>query len=497
MSLPRPRIVVTLPARNLDDVALQVGLARDHGADAAEVRADRLPRDELERIGRLFPAPLPLVATYRSRAEGGEGEDDPRLRRAVLLDLASRPFRWIDLELARDLDLLPRLPPAERLGRIVSAHLSQGVRSPWRDRLGDLEGVDGIGKLVVRASVREALREVVPQASRVGGNLVVHTTGPSGPLLRAWARRFGFPLVYATLPESLKMAPVEPSQIGVDRLRPFLEAEEQPPLFAVCGRPVVHSRSPAIHASWMRENAHDGLYLALEFADDGEFVDALGPLAAGGFRGLNVTHPFKAVAAEAATELGAGARACGAANCLTFRDEGIAAENTDLISVLRRLEELRASGRWDGRSLAVVGAGGAARATLAAALEIGAHATVYARRVGAARELAARFGAAVGTASDGPSASLLVHATDVGREAKATLDVPLAPLLSSRSHVLDWVYAPVSPAVRRATEAASATYEDGWRLLVYQAAASYEIWWGHAPEEASVARIVAEGPCAG
>lgn len=497
MSGRRPRIVVTLPGRTIDDAVRELRLAEASGADAAEVRVDRLAPGERERLDRLFPSPLPLIATYRSRAEGGEGDDAPEARRPVVLDLASRPFAWIDLELARDLGLLAQLPPADRLGRVVSHHAHAPLDDRWKERLGELEALDGIGKLVLPAAVGTALSEVAPEAERVGEEIVVLTTGASGPLLRAWSRRFGFPLVYAALPDREGGPPVEPSQIGVDRLRPFLDAEEPGPLFAVCGRPVEHSLSPAIHARWMREDGENGLYVALEFADDREFLDSLGPLARGGFRGLNVTHPFKSVAAEGATELGAGARACGAANCLTFSDGEVAAENTDLLAILRRLEELRHLRRWDGRSLLVVGAGGAARATLAAARELGAHATVVARRPSAARSLAEAFGAQAAGAADARPTPLLVHATPVGRRPQATLDVPLEPLLAEGTHVVDWVYAPRAPVIRRAAEAAGATYEDGWPLLVYQAAASHEIWWGHPPSERAVARTLKEGPCAG
>jgi shikimate dehydrogenase len=496
MTPARPRIVVTLPARTIDQATVEIAAAREAGGDAAELRFDRLPPAEREQLDRLFPSPLPLVATFRSRQEGGEGDDDPSVRRPVLLGLASRPFRWIDLELARDLALLSDLPPVERLGRIFSCHVEDGQTSAWSDRLGQLEAVDGVGKLVVRASVGDALASLAPQAARVGEDVVIHTTGPSGPLLRAWSRRFGFPLVYAAPSSSGRTAALEPSQIGVERLRPFLDADEPGPLFAVLGRPVSHSKSPAIHAAWMQEDGAPGLYLALEIADDREFLDALAPLAEGGFRGVNVTHPFKTVAAEAATELGPGARACGVANCLSFRGGEVTAENTDLLAVLRRLDELRRAGSWDGRSIAVVGAGGAARATLAAARELGASATVFARRAEAARRLAEEFAARSDPAARTEPGTLVVHATDVGRSAASSLDLPLAPLLGPRTHVLDWVYAPEAPVVREAAERASATYEDGWRLLVYQAAASYETWWGHPPSEPSIARLITGGPCA-
>jgi len=174
----------------------------------------------------------------------------------------------------------------------------------------------------------------------------------------------------------------------------------------------------------------------------------------------------------------------------------VSAENTDLLAVLRRLEELRQERRWDGRTMTVVGAGGAARATLAAARELGANATVLARPGAAVETVARTFGARLGDPAAEEPASLLVHATPVGREATGALDLPAVPRVAPAGHVLDWVYAPRSPELRRLAERSGATYEDGWRLLVYQAAASHEIWWGHAPAEASVDRAVTEGPCA-
>ncbi len=496
MSGPRPRIVVTLPARTVAEAKAQLATARDAGADAAELRLDRFAAAELDGLDRLEPAPLELVATYRSRAEGGEGADAGATREGILTRVARPPFRWIDLEVARDRALVSRLPPPSALGRIFSCHLDGGESEAWLARLRELESAEGIGKLVVRARVGTALGSLLEGAERVGGNLVILTTGPSGALFRAWSRRLGYPLVYASLPEREGLPPVEPSQIPVDRLRPYLDADEPGPLFAVCGRPVGHSRSPAIHAAWMRAEDRAGLYVPLEFGDDREFLDALEPLAARGFRGLNVTHPFKQVAAEAATESGAGAVACGVANCLTFRDGGVVAENTDLLAVLRRLGELRAAGRWDGQAMTVLGAGGAARATLAAARELGTRATIYARRPREAERMAREFGAHLGEGAPSGPASLVVHATNVGRTGAASLELPLTALLGPRTHVLDWVYDPEDPAIRSAATGAGATYEDGWSLLVYQAAASYEIWWGEAPPSAEVERTLAGGRCA-
>ena len=378
---------------------------------------------------------------------------------------------------------------------IVSTHFVHGVSaSEWGKCLREQTLPGSVRKVVAFATVGQLLRELIPELPPTGeAAAVAGSVGPSGSLLRAWARRFGFPFVYAALPaRSDSSSAVEPSQIPVDFLRTYLDAEGSPPLFAIVGHPVAHSRSPVLHGRWIRDAGKAGLFLALDFVSETEFADSLPSLADGGFRGLSVTHPYKAVAMELASRVGPGAAACGVANTLTMGSGEVEAENTDLVAMLQRLEELRASGVWDGRSLGVLGAGGAARATLAAARSLGIESYVWARRPEAADEIAQEFGAhSVRTPSaEGPS--LVVHATPVGRA--GTPDDVLPPLdwVRSGTHVVDWVYLPDHPIVRRSAERMGATYEDGSRLLVYQAASSFGIWWGNEPSADQVSRAVRE-----
>lgn len=488
MSAPRPSIVVSLPARTVEDARREVGEAQAAGADIAEVRVDRLEPGELGRLASLFPSPLPLIATVRSHAEGGDGPDDPERRMSLLHEVARHPFRWVDAERLRD------FPSAENLSRpglqelIVSTHLpGEASGSEWGRLLREPVPERAIVKVVGPASVHHLLHEVLPALPPPEERrCVAHTTGPSGPILRAWSRRLGFPFVYAALPErpdAFAPAPVEPSQIPVDRLRPFLDDEGTPPIFAVVGHPVAHSKSPSLFSRWMREDRRAGLYVALDFASDQEFAESIPVLTEGGFRGLSVTHPFKTVAAGLADEVGPGVTACGVANALTLGPDGVAAENTDLVAILRRLEEIRASGLWDGASIGVVGAGGAARATLAASRTLGAEAFVWARRREASESLEREFGARAVETPASVRPTLVVHATPVGRATEARGVPPNLDWVRPGVHVVDWVYAPDDPVVRRAAERSQATYEDGTRLLVYQAAASYGIWWGAEPSE--------------
>ncbi len=499
MTAPVPRIVVSLPGRSVREVAVQAGVARDAGADLAEVRFDRWDAAERRKAAELFPAPLPLVATLRSRAEGGDGPNAAEERRPELERLAALPFEGLDLEARRDTALFRELPPGAPRLRFLSAHLPEGSEPRQVAELlrGD-SALDAVRKVVLPATVRSVLRDLLPSLPAAGdGPRVLLTTGPSGALLRAWSARLEYPFVFASLPlRRGSDPPVEPSQIPVDRLRPFLDASPGAPLFALLGRPAGHSQSPYLHGRWMRATGRAGLYISLDVESEAEFVEAVPAFAQGGFVGLNVTHPWKSVAVASASRVGRAAELCGVANCLTLRDDEIEADNTDLVAILRRLEQLRAGESWDGRELVVIGAGGAASATLAAARELGVRAWVIARDPDRAAAAASRFGAALLAPGDFRPFSLAVHATTVGRSRGDALGIPLDELLARGGHVLDWVYAPESGAVRSAAERAGATYEDGWRLLVYQAAASFALWWGSEPSPTEVAATLREGPCA-
>lgn len=493
-----PLLVVSLPGRTLDELRTQLALARGAGGDVAEIRLDRIENADRPRLAELFPSPLPLLVTYRSRQEGGLGAEDPATRRSILLDAAKLPFAWVDLESDRDGELLHELPSTPHREVILSTHLlAETSRSELARRFREPVPSGAMRKVVVAASIGHWLKNVAPSLPPPGEvPLLVSATGPAGPLSRAWAKRLKLPAIFTTLPTEGAPAgtllPVEPSQLPVDRVRRFVDAEGDPPLFGIAGHPVAHSRSPELHARWMRTEGHAGLYVPIDFTDDAEFLDALPALAAGGFRGLNVTHPFKSAALGAASRVSRAAELCGVANCLTFLGDEVEAQNTDLAAILRRLSELRRLGRWNGSSLDVIGAGGAARATLAAARELTARARVFARRPEAAAEVARAFGATVGDWSTIEPSSLVIQATPVGRGDPGPVGIPMERLIGPSTHVLDWVYAPDTNTVRATAETRGGTYEDGWRLLVYQAAASYGIWWDEEPSEREVTRAVEE-----
>lgn len=491
MTTPLPLIIASCPGRSVAALQLELRTAATAGADLGEVRLDRLPAEERLRADALFPSPIPLIGTLRSRAEGGEGPDSRSDREPVLDRLARLPFRFLDLERARDSAFFEtatsRLPASSSI--IFSSHLAARTLTLEIRRLLELPRPPrAVAKVVLPCGFSRLWSDLLPGLFPFDAYApyVLHTTGATGPILRAWAHRFGMFAVFGSLPESPPSAAVdtvEPSQVPVNRLRSHMRGISGNPIFGVVGHPIQHSRSPAIHSFWMERERRDGLYLALDMSTAEELTESLGPLASGGFRGLNVTHPWKQVALSVASRAGPAAEAAGCANSLTFEPDTISAENTDVAAVRRRLSELKAAGLWNGSPVIVLGGGGSARAALAALSSLDSTGIVLARRREVAEGLAREYGGLSGVGASLPPADLVIHATPAGREDCPTLDLPWRSVVGRGTHVLDFVYQPVHSILRTGAVSKGASYEDGSRLLVYQAAESYATWWGAAPSD--------------
>lgn len=484
-----PSVIVTLPARTAADARREIEEAAIDRADGAEIRVDRWsPAERAGALG-LFPSPLPLWATYRSTAEGGEGFDEPAVRAHELAALAELPFARIDLELERDLPLQAELarvlhrPGAP--GLVVSRHLPHGTSA---EALRATTAADvpagALRKVVFEAGVAELVTQFWSELPRpADGPFVIHSTGASAELLRALGRSLGMASVFASPGSDRVRAPVQAGQIPVDLLADYFHHEPPGPLFALVGHPLRHSRSPALHARWMKRADLSGLYLRLEIAQAHDLAATLVRLPGLGFRGLNVTLPLKIPALALATEASPAAERAGCANTLTFTGEEIQAENTDVPAFDRRLGELRRHDSVAADRVTVLGAGGAARAALTVVSGQGLEAEVLARDPAAAGALAREFGAELRRPETRRPAQLLVHATPAGSEEMPGLDVPLRPLLGPGTYVVDYVVAPHHRFLEQEARARGGRYEDGGRLLEYQAAESFAIWWGRPPPE--------------
>jgi shikimate dehydrogenase len=253
--------------------------------------------------------------------------------------------------------------------------------------------------------------------------------------------------------------------------------------YALIGHPVAHSKSPWIHARFAEATGQDLEYGRIEAPLDG-FERAVEAFRAAGGRGLNVTLPFKHAAFRHCQEVSERAQRAQAVNTLVFR-ERVYGDNTDGIGLVRDLETNRAR-PLAGKTVLIMGAGGAAQGVVGALLEAGVGRLVIANRtLSKAQSLAARFPPATVT----PYAELrgpfdiVINATAAGLGGEA---VHLPPsVLGGQTLAYDMVYGRDTPFLQ-AARAAGAQACDGLGMLVEQAAESFFIWRGVRPQTRSV-----------
>ena len=260
------------------------------------------------------------------------------------------------------------------------------------------------------------------------------------------------------------------------------------PLAGVIGSPIAHSRSPALHGYWLQRYGLKGFYIPMDVAqaDLGRVLQTL-PLM--GFVGLNVTIPHKETVLALADIVTDRAALIGAANTLIFRKDGsIHADNTDGAGFIANLRQNAPHWQPQAGPAAVFGAGGAARAVIAALIEVGVPEIRLANRTRARAEaLRADFGAKVVVHDWVQAGNMLeavatvVNTTALGMVGKPDFRVPL-DALSPKALVTDTVYTPLKTALLIEAEELGCAVVDGLGMLLHQAAPGFERWFGHRPE---------------
>ncbi len=278
--------------------------------------------------------------------------------------------------------------------------------------------------------------------------------------------------------ESLRTATGDRAARGV--AGPGLSAATQ--VVGVMGFPVVHSLSPLLHNTAFAHLGVDWVSVGFPVAPG-----RAGPALAGArelaIRGLSVTMPHKEDAAVAVDVLTPDAERLGAVNCV-FDDGGIwIGDNTDGAGLLAAL---RRGGRFEpeGRRCMVVGAGGAARAVIAALGDAGAAEVVVVNRTAERAEVAAGLAGSagrVGAVAEAQACELVVNATPAGMAdvVDGPTGWPVDPsLLGPDQVVVDLVYHPPVTEWLAAAAGRGATTANGLGMLVHQAALQIERWTG-------------------
>lgn len=268
--------------------------------------------------------------------------------------------------------------------------------------------------------------------------------------------------------------------------------------YAVVGQPIAHSKSPSIHQLFAEQTGQALEYGKQEVAA-ADFAAFVREFFAQGGSGLNVTLPHKEAARALCDDLSARAELAGAVNTLSMKDGKLLGDNTDGPGLIR---DIRVNHGFSlaGKSILMLGAGGAARGVLAALPEVKPGSVRLLNRsvhkAEAIRDALAEVleieAAGFDSANHSGSYDVIINATSLSLEGQ------LPPVqdhwVHSETCCYDMMYADTATVFQNwATQQGAALSLDGLGMLVEQAAESFQIWRGLRPETGAVIAALRQG----
>jgi len=493
------RLICSLTSPDAEAMRADMRAAADLGADAVECRLDMLaeppsPR-ELRRL--LSDPPVEIIVTCRPERQGGKFQAGERERLEVLHNAARFNPAFIDVEMDVPRDNWPE-------GNIILSHHDfDAVPGDLDGLLAELDASPAAVNKVAFAAAgpHDALRalDVLRGARKPTLALAM---GQAGVLSRILAKKFAAFGTFAALAPGAASAPGQPTLEEFKALYGWERLGSETGVFGVIGCPVAHSMSPAIHNAAFAAVGMDAVYVPLRIEPGaGNFNRFLDDALARPWldlRGLSVTIPHKenALAYVGRHNCDELAAKIGAVNTVTIRPDGtLRGDNTDYAAAIDALCGAMNIGRTGlaGRAVAMLGAGGAARAIVAALSHYGAEVTIYNRTVSRARRLAEEFAcrwAALDKLAD-IEAEIVINCTPIGMSPKIDA-TPLETLPGPVRVVFDTIYNPAETRLLRQGRRAGRLCVTGLEMFVNQAVAQFEIWTGRPAPRQVMRQVVIE-----
>ena len=494
--MSKPLVCLTLTSPTLEENA---ALVRKYNRyiDVAELRVDFLAPDEQLSV-RRFPAMVnvPCILTIRRTADGGRFTSN-EMSRTMLFGRAlafadqnpQKNFAYVDFE--EDFRV-PSLQDASLAFGVRIIRSCHDMEKPVKNLKAKCEAMRTTGYEIPKiafmpktlADVSDMFREA---ESMTDYEHILCAMGPLGQVSRILAYKLHSYLTYVSPEETENnisgIGHIDPVTLNdVYRFRSLSDATS---LYAVTGWPLAKTSSPALHNEGYKINNLDALLFPLRSPSVSDVLDCASSL---GVRGLAVTVPHKEAVMPELIKLDAEAQAIGACNTVVRTDEGWAGCNTDAYGFQTALLCFLGVKKLRHRRVAIIGAGGAAKAVAYVVKSLGAKACVFNRTLSHAKALADRYG--FDYAPLGPEAAkkiekyadIIVQTTSKGMSSGGEAPKDGDPLyfyqFTGAETVFDLVYVPaVTPIMARAFQAGCKTC-NGAEMLKYQGYKQFKIFTG-------------------
>ncbi len=482
------KICVAIAPKRLSEfeTLLREALALEPGF--IEIRFDAMEPSELSAAVKKaseFTQLCRLIATCRPEGEGGFRSISDDERRAFWAKLPDG-FWGCDVE-------SDAVSWVEHKNKIVSRHDFEGMPDDIEALFDELAEFDCKAvKIAVTADDGVStipLWKTLRRASKGGRDAILIAMSDAGKWTRILAPSRGALLTYASSDASAATASGQVSAKEMRDLYRVDEIDDRTRIYGVIGDPIGQSLSPNIHNPLFDKAGMNAVFLPFLVKDLRGFIDGFvrpeTEQCGLNFGGLSVTMPHKVAIIELLDEIDETAARVGAVNTVSSVGGKLIGYNTDaegfLLPLKSRVPDLK------GVRVAILGAGGAARACLSALSDAGAHSTVFARDKDAGRALSASFNcdsAELCEGNDLTAFDVIVNATPIGMRGEFE---HLSPVSEASLHagqvVFDLVTSPTETLLLAAARNAGAEVIPGVEMLISQGLRQFEIWTGTVGDE--------------
>ena len=494
--MKRPLVCLTLTGKTLSENIATIENYRKY-IDLVELRVDFL--DENERLYiRNFPAMagLPCILTIRRKIDGGrfvEGESSRTVLFARAMAFAeenrSKNFAYVDFEEDFHVPSLQDSALAFGTRVIRSVHDMQNPILDISSRLASLRTTGyEIPKIAFMPKTLSDVTNLFQQAKKFGeSEQILCAMGSLGLPSRILSAKINSYLTYTSPVEASArlqtLGHLDP--ITLSDIYHFQSITDSTKVFGITGWPLNSTLSPALHNKGFEKHNIDAVYVPIrsESVDDAiEFCNEVG------VKGLSVTIPHKENVLADLREVSSQVGEIGACNTILNRGDYWIGDNTDALGFSRSLLEFTGTKNIKHWKVALIGAGGAAKAVAYALKTLGAKVCVFNRTASRAKKLAEQFGFkwALLTPENEHMiekySDLIVQTTSVGMGSSSPSSSENDPIyfydFKGHEMVFDIIYVPETTPIMARAEKAGCRVQNGFPMLQYQGYRQFELFTG-------------------
>jgi len=492
----RVRVCVAVCAKTFSELDEACAHASALG-DIVELRLDCVEAGDwtswatqLERLIR--DQARPLILTFRPSEQGGHRVLSRAEREAFWKrdwDASRTALADIESDLVCDVQSQVYDGSLDRSRLIVSHHDFSGVPEDLEQiyqRLGTT--LAHVVKIAVQANdITDCIPvfRLLDRARSENRNLIAIAMGDAGVATRILGPARGSFLTYGSLEDESATAP---GQVNARQLRSVYHIDNIDNETMICGLvgfPVMHSVSPHMHNAAFVAEAVNGVYLPFEVREVETFIKRMvHPRTRElewNLRGLSVTAPHKSDVMQLLDWIEPNAKEIGAVNTVVVEGDKLRGYNTDVHGLVEPLR--KRVGAFGGLSVAVIGAGGAARAAVWALQKEHAKVALFARTRSKVELLAREFDLTFEPVQDASfrDYDVVINTTPVGSGELRGRTLVVAEQVAGARLVYDLIYNPIETQFLKEARKAGCETLGGLEMLATQAELQFQLWTGKSP----------------